>query len=214
MSDDKPMNIFQRVQKVMEAIGYVQKTKTVENYKAVEHDIVTGLIRDHFIKFGIAVVPTLMQAQMVDTGRKSKAGNPAFRYEGRFKIEFVNVDEPSDRIPIELDAHADDYGDKAPGKALSYAVKAAELKLLMLQSGEDEESRIQHEEEWNPLSEEELTGLKARLNAAKDKGALRKELKAVFEIAAKAKDAEAHRALKALGTELSKKLPEGPKEPV
>lgn len=145
------MNIYQRVQQVMQEVAYVRKDKQVENYMAVTHDMVTAMVRPHFVKAGIVVSPRVVTGAMVDTGRKSKSGNPAMRYEGTFEVDFVNMDEPADRITIRLDAHADDYGDKAPGKALSYATKYAVLKLLMLETGESDEGRIAPEAP--PLSE-------------------------------------------------------------
>jgi len=136
------MNIYQRVQKVMQAVSYVKKDKQVENYMATTHDMVTAMVRPHFVANGIILSPRVISSAMVDTGRKSKAGNPAMRYEGRFAVDFINMDEPTERITVELDAHADDYGDKAPGKALSYATKYAVLKLLMLETGENDEGRL------------------------------------------------------------------------
>jgi hypothetical protein len=146
MNDNTKPNIYQRVRQVMLKVAYVKKDKAVENYMAVTHDMVTALVRPHFLEAGIVVFPRALTATMVDTGRKSKAGNPAMRYEGRFQVDFVNVDEPTDRITVELDAQADDYGDKAPGKALSYATKYAILKLLMLETGENDEGRLTKEE--------------------------------------------------------------------
>jgi hypothetical protein len=140
------MNIYQRVQKVMQAVAYVKKDKNVtgagEGYMAVTHDNVTAMVRPHFVAAGIVLAPRVVSSAMVDTTRRSKSGNPAMRYEGRFAVDFVNIDDPADRITVELDAHADDYGDKAPGKALSYATKYAVLKLLMLETGEDDEGRL------------------------------------------------------------------------
>jgi len=136
------VNIYQRVQKVMQAVAYVKKDKAVENYMAVTHDMVTAMVRPHFVANGIILSPRVVEGRMVDTGRKSKSGNPAMRYEGTFEVDFVNMDEPTDKITIRLDAHADDYGDKAPGKALSYASKYAVLKLLMLETGENDEGRL------------------------------------------------------------------------
>lgn len=142
--EGKP-NVYQRVHQVMKAVGYVQKDAQVENYKAVSHDMVTAVVRPHFVDAGIAVSPRVVEARMVDTGRKSSRGSPAMRYEGTFEVDFVNVDDPADRITVRLDAHADDYGDKAPGKALSYATKYAVLKLLMLETGEGDEGRLEPE---------------------------------------------------------------------
>lgn len=136
------MNIYQRIQLVMKAVSYVKKDKAVENYMAVTHDAVTALVRPHFIDAGIVIVPNLVHGEMVDTGRKSAKGNIAWRYEGIFAVDFVNIDDPADRITVTVPAHADDYGDKAPGKALSYAVKSAVLKLNMLETGVDDEGRL------------------------------------------------------------------------
>lgn len=175
------MNIYQRIAKVMEAVSYVKKDATVSeggNYKAVSHDQVTSIVRQHFVANGIVVVPKVIAATMIDTGRKSAKGNPAFRYEGRFEIAFVNVEAPEDRIVITLDAHADDFGDKAPGKALSYAVKGATLKVLYLETGENDESRTAPEPEFteeeqaiiDTLRAESLKGMKALEKAWKGLG--------------------------------------------
>jgi uncharacterized membrane protein len=68
-------------------------------------------------------------------------GIPYVRFEAKYRVDFVNVDKPEERACIEVTAHALDHGDKAPGKGLSYAVKAAVLKMLQLESGETEEAR-------------------------------------------------------------------------
>ena len=160
----RPTNIYQRVRAVMQKVAYVQKDKQVENYMAVTHDMVTAMVRPHFLEAGIVIAPRVVEAKMVDTGRKSSKGNIAWRYEGRFEVDFVNVDDPSDKITVPLDAHADDYGDKAPGKALSYATKYAVLKLLMLETGEDDEGRLTKGDV--ELTEEQTTKLQELREAA------------------------------------------------
>jgi hypothetical protein len=156
---EEGMNIYQRVHKVMQAVAYVRKDKQVENYMAVTHDMVTAVVRPHFVEAGIVISPRVVSGVMLDTGRKSKSGNPAMRYEGTFEVDFINMDEPADKITIRLDAHADDYGDKAPGKAISYATKYAVLKLLMLETGENEEGRITPDPP--PLSADAVTVLES-----------------------------------------------------
>lgn len=202
------MNIYQRVQQVMQEVSYVRKDKAVENYMAVTHDMVTAVTRPSFVKAGIVMQPRVISAATVDTGRKSSKGNVAWRYEGRFEIDFVNMDEPTDRITIAVDAHADDYGDKAPGKALSYATKSAVLKLLMLETGENDEGRIAPEPPalsdaaetvLASLRDKALEGTKALEAAWKDAGkSLRLELaghlQSLKEAAAKADAAQPGRA--------------------
>lgn len=206
------MNIYQKLQAVMQKVSYIQKDATITgggSYKAVTHDQVTAHVRPFFVEHGIVLVPRLTQGAVVDTGRKTASGNPIIRYEGLYEVSFVNVDEPTDVCMIPVSAHAEDQGDKAPGKALSYATKYAILKALMLESGESDEGRVSAKPE--PLTEQELEGLRTKLGQAKDKGQLREALKAAYAVAADAKDDEAHDALRAYGSTLALQLPEAPK---
>lgn len=139
-------NIYQRINAVRKAIGYIQKDKAVStgggSYKAVTHDTVTGLIRQHLIEQGIIVVPDLVSGLF----HQKEEGAKQRLYEATYVINFVNSEKPEEKISMNVSAHALDNGDKAPGKALSYATKYAMLKLFSLETGEDEESRHQHDE--------------------------------------------------------------------
>lgn len=137
------MNIFQRVNEVRKAVEYVRKDKRVGEggYLAVTHDAVTSLVRAHLITHGIVIVPTIISSSVQLTGTSTAKGIPFIRYEARYKFEVVNADEPQDRFSVEIEAHAIDQGDKAPGKALSYAKKYCVLKLCEIESGEEEEAR-------------------------------------------------------------------------
>lgn len=140
------LNIYQRINEVRKAIGYVQKDKSVStgggSYKAVTHDAVTGMVREALIKHGVVIVPSVVSAVFHPKEPEAKQR----LYEATFQVEFVNMDEPADRIVTQQNAHALDNGDKAPGKAMSYATKYAILKLFNIETGEDEESRYQQEE--------------------------------------------------------------------
>lgn len=140
------LNIYQRINAVRKAIGYVQKDKSVStgggSYKAVTHDAVTGMVRAALIEHGVVIVPSVLSA--VFNAKEPEAKQRL--YEATYQIEFVNIDDPADRIVTQQNAHALDNGDKAPGKAQSYATKYAILKLFNIETGEDEESRYQQEE--------------------------------------------------------------------
>lgn len=140
------LNIYQRINEVRKAIGYVQKDKSVStgggSYKAVTHDAVTGMVREALIKHGVVIVPSVVSAVFHQKEPEAKQR----LYEATFQVEFVNMDEPADRIVTQQNAHALDNGDKAPGKAMSYATKYAILKLFNIETGEDDESRYQQEE--------------------------------------------------------------------
>lgn len=146
------MNLFQRINEVRKKIAYVQKDKSVStgqgSYKAVTHDQVTAMVRDHMVSVGIICYPELIASASMP----KEEGSKQFRYEATYAFHFVNADEPSDRIKVTIQAHAMDNADKAPGKALSYAKKYAVLKLFEIETGEDEESRFKDQEAFDLLS--------------------------------------------------------------
>jgi len=140
------MNIYQRINEVRKEIGYVQKDKSVStgggSYQAVTHDAVTGMVRSSLIKHGIVIVPDLV----VGLFHPKEEGAKQRLYEASYVIHFINCDLPDERVSMQVSAHALDNGDKAPGKAMSYATKYAILKLFSIETGENEESRYQVEE--------------------------------------------------------------------
>jgi len=155
----KPMkNIYQRINAIRSQVAYIQKDKTVQTYRAVSHDMVVAVTRPYFVSEGVIVYPEQERGQMNAKERKtdSKTGAEVWDamrlYEGAYMIHFVNQDDPADRITVKVEAHANDNGDKAPGKAVTYATKSAILKVLMLETGENDESRIPQERE--PTEEE------------------------------------------------------------
>lgn len=163
------LNLFQRINEVRKKIDYIQKDKSVStgasgSYKAVTHDQVTAMVRDHMVAFGIVCFPVLVESMMAEI-EIDKEGKPKAqrRYEATYDFHFVNADKPDDRLTIRIQAHAMDNADKAPGKALSYAKKYAVLKLFEIETGEDEESRFKETEGFD------LLGWSEKIDAATDK---------------------------------------------
>lgn len=163
------LNIYQRINEVRKKATYVQKDKTVTGaggYKAVTHDAVTALLRNHLIDQGIVIVPRLMSSAVENIGTTS-GGTVIIRYTGKYEIDFVNCDDPSDRVTVPGEAHANDHGDKAPGKATSYATKYAMLKLFSIETGEDDEGRVEPYESIVKIGEKEAADLDALIEEVK-----------------------------------------------
>ncbi len=154
----EPLNIFQRMAKVRESVAYLKKDKKVESYWAVTHDMVTRELREDFITNGIITVLRQLTGQTFDTGKTTKSGTPYTRYEGMYDLDFVNIDNPEDLVTYSIGACAEDHGDKAPGKAASYAVKTIFLKAFNIETGEGDESR--KEQKPTPITELQLINLR------------------------------------------------------
>ena len=146
------MNIYQRINEVRKEVQYIKKDASVQNYMAVSHDMVTAKIRDSLIKHGIVVLTDQIRGESREAGA-TKSGAPIIRYEGFYEMIFINMDEPSDRCSVKIESHALDYGDKAPGKSLSYAVKSQFLKVFNLETGLNDESRLDDERKGKLVAE-------------------------------------------------------------
>lgn len=134
-------NIHQRLHAVMQDVSYIQKDRSVGNYKVVSHDAVTAKVRPVLVKHGVIYYPQSMVHE--------QNGN---RTEVHMDIVFVNVDRPDDKIAVPTFGYGIDTSDKGPGKAVSYAVKMALLKALGLETGEDADdgSDQEHKPEAKP----------------------------------------------------------------
>ena len=131
----------------MNEVEYVQKDTNVTGagggYKAVSHDQVIATARKSFLKNGIVIVPSQIKGEFIQMRDMNATPNPIKMglYSGVYSVSFVNIDDGNDKVQIQLESHANDNGDKATGKALTYAVKNAILKVLSLETGENDESR-------------------------------------------------------------------------
>lgn len=164
MSEVKP-NIYQRINAVMQSVKYVQKDKAVsgggQNYKAVTHDQAVSVARQSLVENGVMIFPNQLSGEFLVMRDVNATPQPVKMglYTGTYEINFVNIDDGNDKITVQVQAHAQDNGDKAPGKALTYATKAAILKVLMLETGEDDESREEVKEKTKTISAEQQAEL-------------------------------------------------------
>ena len=174
---DKSANIYQRIHAVMVAVGgFIEKDASANMKKKdggqgpkfdyITHDAVTAHIRKSCLRHGIIVVPNVVE--------HANNGN---RVELKVDTDFINVDNPSERVSVRTLGYGADGTDKGPGKAMSYAVKYAYLKTFMLNSADDVGTdSVEHESDSARLA---LTDAQAKINTL-DKTALN-NLKAAIE---------------------------------
>lgn len=151
-------NIYQRLNKVKESVKFAEKTANTGQYKAVTHDEITAITRGALIENGVMFTVNLKHGELKEIGR-TKNGAPNFMYDAIYTIDFINVDNPQDKFSVEQAGQAVDAGDKAAYKALSLAVKYCLLKLLQIESGENDESRqdiLQFQAEQEEIERERL----------------------------------------------------------
>jgi len=160
-TETKILNIYQRINLIMKQGVYLKKGSAGQG---------TGVEYDELIS---ALSPLLAAAGIVITAekagdsrsRENKKGN--YIFESDFLITYINMDQPNDKFSTLVESHAMDAGDKAPGKAITYATKISMLKVFGIESGDKEESRSD-QRDINLISGEQCDQLMALL--CDDKG--------------------------------------------
>lgn len=133
-------NIHQRLAAAMGELTYVHrgaKTQSGPRYSYATHDQVTAAVRPVLLKHGIVYYPNEMAEEYESI--LDRHDNPQQFVRLKLTMVFVNIDDPKDIIKVQSLGHGIDPSDKAPGKAMSYAVKYALLKALGLETGDDPE---------------------------------------------------------------------------
>lgn len=140
------LNIHQRIAAVragMEGGGYMQKNAKISGfgggYTALTYDKLIHAVRPLLVKHGVLVVPHHVESSRVEGVTKN--GGRVLRYSATFDVEFINVDNPADKLHMLTEVDADDAGDKAPPKAQTIAKRIALRSILDIETGEDEEQR-------------------------------------------------------------------------
>jgi hypothetical protein len=162
MPEKKPLNLLQRISAVQADVTRVRKGAEVDGkYTAVRHDDVTDMLRPLMVKHGIVSTISQVKSEVIDLGVRW-GNNPRSVTQMRavFVVRYFNVDDREDLLEVIVEAHADEVGDKAPGKVSSYAQKYADLKTFRVPTGEDEEERLDESKLVEPtLTEAQLSEL-------------------------------------------------------
>lgn len=124
-------NIYQRINCVMRKVKYVQKGDKNPGlkYSFVSHDAVMSALHDAVTEEGIVILPDVEFYGI-------EAGNCFLK----IKVDFVNVDNPEDRVTMRYSLPSstrNGMDEKSFGSTYSYACKYALMKTFMLETGED-----------------------------------------------------------------------------
>jgi hypothetical protein len=143
------LNIYQRLAAVAAnpEVAYIKKSVGTGqgDAKGVARDYVVAKVRPHLLAAGIYVSTSQVNPGTTEIAGKSSKGTDLVRFTAMYATSFINVDNPEQRHVVQHEAHGNDYGDKAPGKASTYAEKLNIIKALCLETGIADEGRFPNE---------------------------------------------------------------------
>ena len=138
------MNIFEKMSAITNELGVVAKNLNVDmgkgkSYKAVqEKDILDAVkpLEEKYKVFSYPVDSNVIDSDiLVKENDYGKTNSIFMRLERVYR--FVNIEKPEEYVDIKSYGDGVDTGDKAPGKAMTYADKYALMKAYKIATGDD-----------------------------------------------------------------------------
>lgn len=131
--ENKPLNIYQKLDLARVEIGAVSKNIIISNaYKAVSEADILKAVNEAEHKVGLF---SFQESLDIITQTQPGQGINAIRV--RVGVRVVNIDEPSESLIFYGLGDGLDKGDKACGKAVTYATKYALMKGYKIPTGDD-----------------------------------------------------------------------------
>ena len=168
----KAMNIYQRISAVSAEVGKVAMTLNVStvngSYKAISiNDVVDNLI-PVVTKYRLAILPgekeIIEQEQIKTTSTYGDKTQFYIRLKATYTV--VNIDKPEEKISAVGFGDGIDSGDKATGKANTYARKYALIDLFNLSKGDDPDREASQEyQKIETATAEQISKIQTLYNA-------------------------------------------------
>lgn len=167
MAEEKK-NLFQRMSEITNELGYVAKNLTIEvnkkgdKYKAVSESDILSAVKPLETKHGIYSYP--VEREIIETKEMTtKYGTVQQFLRLKVVYRFVNVDKTDEYLDIISYGDGVDSGDKAPGKAMTYADKYALMKAYKISTSDDPDK--DPSENYKPTVQKSLTTKRVQLEA-------------------------------------------------
>ena len=170
MTDEliRELNIYEKMALITAEIGVVEKNLKVQvnknsSYKAVSERDVLDAVKPIEQKYRVYSYPA--SRQIVDrdvlvketeyNGQVTRTNTLFMRVETVYR--FVNIDHPEESIETVCYGDGLDTGDKATGKAMTYADKYALMKAYKLSTGDDPDKEASPENGYEKRAEPKAT---------------------------------------------------------
>jgi len=138
------MNLLEKLLKIRQEIGYVQKTVSgQQGMYYVDSAVLLKKVRDQMDELKILLVPRIMPESKIECINFPTAKNPAammFVFSGEMEYQWVNGEDAQDRIIIPwflTGRHAQDPA-MALGSALTYIERYFLLKFFQIPTAKDD----------------------------------------------------------------------------
>ena len=166
------MNIFEKMLAITAEMAVVEKGLTVKvcngGYKAVSERDELDAVKPLEQKYGVYSYP--FSREIAETGELTSGDRKSLFMRVVVVYRFVNTEKPDEYVEITTYGDGIDTGDKAPGKAMTYADKYALLKAYKISTGDDPDADPSPEKGYKKTSSKKATNTQIAFLAARYTG--------------------------------------------
>ena len=132
------LTLAARILKVIADVGPVEKDgfNTFSKYHYVTETGVLNAVRDACVKYGLCIVPDVVEVERYDVLTGSGKAAEATRVIVEFTL--INADDNADSLKVRFPGYAQDTSDKSVYKAMTGATKYFFLKTFLIGSADDD----------------------------------------------------------------------------
>ena len=159
---ENKMNLYEKMSAIVNELGTVAKNLSVDlgkgkNYKAVQEKDVLDAIKPLEEKYRVYSYPK--ERKVIDSSVLEKETSYGITKNLYMRIEtvyeFVNIDNPEEKITMVSYGDGIDSGDKAPGKAMTYSDKYSLLKAYKVATGDDPDKDASPENGYKKVNDKD-----------------------------------------------------------
>jgi hypothetical protein len=138
----KELNLYQKLLKITEAIGKIEKTgrNNMQNYTFIEQSKIVGELRPLLAEYGVFIKPETISrdVERYEVTRSNGKQGVDVHVTVNSKFTVINADKPDEQMICEWDAgEAIDSSDKATNKAVTASNKTFLMKLFNISDQDD-----------------------------------------------------------------------------
>ena len=165
IKENKGRNIFEKMSLITNEISTVAKNLKVQvnktaSYNAVSERDILDAVKPIEFKYGVYSFPVdrdiiendVLVKETEYNGQKTTTNSLYMRVKTIYR--FVNIEKPEEFIDIKTYGDGIDTGDKAPGKATTYADKYALMKAYKISTGDDPDKDASPEKGYEKTKKE------------------------------------------------------------
>jgi hypothetical protein len=130
------LTLVEKLYNIMSDVSYIQKDRknTFHNYTYASEAAIKNAVHSALAKYRVLFFPVQAHVMSLERGHGAKQDENLTTI--KLSYEFINVDNPTERLSGSFEGTGSDKGDKGAYKAITGAIKYALTSTFLIETGD------------------------------------------------------------------------------